>query len=263
MDKNKDSKNKRSKAVTVIETIIIIIAAAVFLVSAFFLLRYYWTGIMAEDRHAEEREMIESDAPTPEAKYSKLYDQNHDFIGWVSIEGTNVSYPVMHTPDDPEFYLHANFNKEYEYAGVPFLDAKCNANPEKGGITRNLIIYGHNMKNRTMFSALTDYSDKSFCDEHPIINFDTLWEEGRYQVVAVIMTDAWGEDGVDGKGFQYSEYPDFASEEEFNTYMQNVNRYKLYDTGVEVVYGDRLLTLSTCQYTQEDGRCAIIAKKIN
>ena len=262
-EKEENVGKKSSKAVSVIETIIIIAAAAVFLVSAFFLIRYYWTGMMAEEQHKAERELIESEAPTPGEKYSKLYDENHDFVGWVSIEGTNISYPVMHTPRDPEYYLHMNFNKEYEYAGVPFMDGTCNANPSKGDISDNLIIYGHNMKNKTMFSALTEYADKEFCDEHPIINFDTLWEEGRYQVIAVIMTDAYGEYTDTGELFQYHTHITFSGPGSFDEYMANVNSMKLYDTGVTAEYGDRLITLSTCQYTQADGRCAVIAKKIN
>ncbi len=260
-DKNNGSKNK--KIVSIIETIIIIIASIVFLVSAFYLLRYYWVGMKAEKQHQAERELIESDAPTPEARYSKLYEQNQDFVGWISIEGTNISYPVMHTPSDPEFYLHANFNKDYEYAGVPFMDYRCNPNPEKAKISDNLIIYGHNMKNKTMFSMLTEYSDKSFYEEHPYIHFETLWEVGVYEVVGVVFTNAWGEMDSDGGVFMYHEITNFADAEEFDEYMEKLNKYKLYDTGVDVTYGDRLITLSTCQYSQEEGRCAVIAKKIN
>lgn len=98
---------------------------------------------------------------------SELYAQNNDLFAWIYIEGTKVDYPVMHTPENPEKYLRRNFDAKYSYSGVPFMDGRCSADSD------NYIIYGHNMKNGTMFSDIIDYEDKAFRDEYPIIELET------------------------------------------------------------------------------------------
>ena len=98
--------------------------------------------------------------------------QNADCIGWIFIEGTNINYPVMHTPDNPQKYLRLSFDKKYSQSGVPFLDGRCSL---QGG---NLIIYGHNMKNGTMFSDLKKYLDTDFRKAHKTIEFQT--EDGVF-----------------------------------------------------------------------------------
>lgn len=85
-----------------------------------------------------------------------MKEQNPDFFGWISIEGTELNYPVMHTPKDEEYYLRRDFNGEDSQSGVPFLSASCY---EGCG---NYLIYGHNMKNGSMFATLLAYADRDF-----------------------------------------------------------------------------------------------------
>ena len=132
----------------------------------------------------------EPDETEPEAQrrnLSPLIELNSECIGWIFIEGTNVDYPVMHTPNNPQKYLRLNFNGEYSVSGVPFLDARCN--PYYG----TLLIYGHNMKNGTQFSDLKNYLDADFRNTHPIIEFETEVGIRFFTVVDVIRTDIYDE----------------------------------------------------------------------
>ena len=183
-------------------------------------------------------------------KYKALYEQNNDFVGWISIESTNISYPVMQSVDNPDFYLKHGFDKAYSNFGVPYLDEACAT-----GLSNNLVIYGHNMKNGSMFHDLLKYSAIGYWEEHPIIHFDTLSQLNEYQVVLVFRFDTNHED------FRYNEFTDM-NEEEFIEFMEECRKRQLYDTGVAVEYGHELLTLSTCEYTYENGRFVVLAKKI-
>ncbi len=133
------------------------------------------TGPTTETTVPTEPEPTE---PVMLAKYAPLYEQNHDLFGWLRIDGTVIDYPVMHTPTDPEKYLHTNFAREYSYGGIPFIDANCSADSD------NLLIYGHNMLDGSMFRSLPKYESKSYWQAHPTIHFDTLYEEGEYEVLA-------------------------------------------------------------------------------
>ena len=183
-----------------------------------------------------------------------LHEENSDIVGWIKIDDTRVDYPVMWTPDEPEFYLRRNFKKEDSVAGTPFLDA---ASQMPG--SSNWLIYGHNMKNGTMFHDILEYDDPEFYKEHKTIHFDTLEEEGLYEIVAVCYTQVYTEeDDV----FKYYYFANVTDEDSFDNYVKNVKAMSIYDTGVTPVWGDQLITLSTCEYSVEDGRFIIIARKI-
>ena len=185
--------------------------------------------------------------------YAPLYAQNPDLFGWIEIKDTVVNYPVMHTPDDPEFYLHRAFDRSDAYSGVPFLDANCFLD------CGNYIVYGHNMKNKTMFKTITYYADKSYWQEHPIIRFDTLYETGTYDVVAAFYSQIYSANAVGV--FPYYQYTDLRKEQTFTEYAQQVKSAALYETGIDLEYGDQLLTLSTCEYHKTNGRFVVVAKK--
>ncbi len=116
-----------------------------------------------------------------------LFEKNAECIGWIYIEGTNVNYPVMHTPDNPQKYLRKNFEGAYSQSGVPFLDARCSSGDGTA------IIYGHNMKNGTQFSDLKKYLDADFQASHQTIEFQTEAGIRYYTVIDVIKTDIYDE----------------------------------------------------------------------
>ena len=172
--------------------------------------------VTAAQTESEQAEPTEESAA--ECNISKLIAANTDCIGWLSIDGTNISYPVMHTPSDPQKYLRRNFYGKYSQSGVPFLDGRCDLQ------STNLIIYGHNMKNGTMFSDLKRYVDREFLNAHRTVKFETVDGIRYYTVAEVLKTntsDAW------------------------------YNRIAAEDC--------RQLILSTCYGSGKDGRLLIIA----
>lgn len=184
--------------------------------------------------------------------YYNAYRQNNDMVGWLKISGTKINYPVMYRDDSNEYYLHRNFDGDYQYSGLPFLDMQCSISPQ----STNLIVYAHNMKDGSMFASLTDYDDKDYFKNHQIINFDTNYKRETYQVFAVFSTKVGGKNE-----FKYHEYIDMDTAE-FEEYVSNVKKLSFYDTGITAVWGDELLTLSTCSYHRSDERTVVVAKKV-
>ena len=191
----------------------------------------------------------------PLAKYETIYEMNHDFFGWLSIEGTSVDYPVVYTPDRPEYYLDRGFDGTFTGSGVPFIDERC---PEEGDF---YLIYGHHMQNKTMFGPLPYYAERNYYEVHPFIRFDTRFEEREYQVAAAFYSRVYEEDEVGV--FRYYEYFDLTEQSVFDEYVSQVKAAAIYDTGVEMQYGDELLALSTCNYHTADGRFVVVAKRVS
>lgn len=187
-------------------------------------------------------------------EYETLYSKNKRLIGWLEIDDTSIDYPVMQTTNN-EYYLDHNYNQEYDKNGSLFLDADCDVVHR----STNLIIYGHHMKSGKMFGNLNKYSSESYYKEHSTIRFDTIYEKGTYEVMYVFRSRIYNEDEI---VFKYYQFIDAASEQEFNSNMQEMAALSLYDTGVTASYGDELLTLSTCDNSEEDGRFVVVAKRI-
>lgn len=186
-------------------------------------------------------------------EYQPLYEINRDMVGWIQIEGTAIDYPVVQTPDSPNFYLRRNFYKEKATCGTIYAREACDINLPSDNVT----LYGHNMRNGTMFADLHKYKQKSFWEKHRYVNFDTLNEYRTYEIFAVFKTTA---DLT--KGFTYHIYDTFATEKAFNEYVSTCKNMDLYDTGVMPVYGDKLLTLSTCDKTIADGRLVVVCRLV-
>ena len=187
-------------------------------------------------------------------EYQTLYNKNKSLIGWLKIDDTNIDYPVMQTVNN-EYYLDHNYNQEYDRNGSLFLDKDCDIVHRN----TNLIIYGHHMKSGKMFGNLNKYSSEDYCKKHPTIRFDTIYEKGTYEVMYVFRSRIYNEDEI---VFKYYQFLDAASEKEFNSNMQEMAALSLYDTGVRAGYGDELLTLSTCDSAETDGRFVVVAKRI-
>lgn len=200
--------------------------------------------------------LTESEEGVPEVlyKYEDLYNQNKSLIGWVKIADTVIDYPVMQTVNN-EYYLEHNFYQEYDKNGSIFLDAACSVYPR----STNLIIYGHHMKSGKMFGSLQKYQNESYYEKHKYIQFDSIYEEGTYEVMYVFRDKVYSQEDVN---FKYYEFVDANSEEEFNSYMDEMAAISYYDTGVVAQYGDQLLTLSTCDYQQDNGRFVVVARRV-
>lgn len=188
-------------------------------------------------------------------KYKDIYLKNSDFIGWIQIDGTKVDYPVVFTPEDEDWYLRKNFDKDYSIAGTIFIAGGT----ELYRPSENIIIYGHKMTDHTMFGDIHNYEDEDYYKEHKYIHFNHLQEDATYEVIAAYKTvshnmntytgfDVYGYVNLDKEKFDY-----FVSE------SKNATNYKTAD----VSYGDKLITLSTCSYHTTNGRFVVVAKKID
>jgi len=186
-------------------------------------------------------------------KFQPLVDANPHTLGWLTIPGTDIDYVVMQSKDKPERYLGRDFFGEKSKSGELFMDAKCDVDTSD-----NLIIYGHYMKNGTMFGKLDVYKDESFWQDHRYIAFDTLYEEGVWEVVAAFYTRVLYQNE---EGFRYYQYTG-DNDKKFQQYKDFIADNRLYDTGVTLEEGDQILTLSTCAYQTENGRFAVVAKKV-
>ena len=189
---------------------------------------------------------------TAAEKYTAIYEKNSDFVGWLRIDGTNINYPVMQSPDNPNFYLKHSFEKEYSNYGVPYLQEHCEL-----GVSDNAIIYGHHMNDGSMFADLCKYESEDFYREHKTVHFDTLDGFGEYEVVAVFKTVAYSNDG-----FPYFLFVKADKPENFDDFIAKCKDLALYDTAVTAKYGDKLITISTCEYSRDNGRMVIVAKKV-
>ena len=185
-------------------------------------------------------------------RLQEQYEKNPDLAGWLTIPGTRIDYPVMYSPDEPERYLHANFDIDYSFAGLPFLDAACDT--ESG----NRIIYAHNMLDGSMFRTLLKYQQKDFWQRNPVISFNTLYEEQEYEVVAAFYDKVYKKSDTNFKFYQFYDTSDQSS---FDEAMAYYREHALYDTGVTAQCGDLFLTLVTCAYQTENGRFVVVARK--
>ena len=175
---------------------------------------------------------------------SDLFSMNTDCFGWLSIAGTSIDYPVMHTPNNPQKYLHKNFYGEYSQSGVPFLDSRCTED------SSNLIVYGHNMNNGTMFADLCNYTDFSYFTQNPTVILETKSGVTAYTVFAVMKVKS------DDNWYRFITAD---TEKEYDSKIKYAKEHSLYDTGITPEYNKQLLTLSTCYGGNSDNRILVLA----
>lgn len=199
-----------------------------------------------------------TDKETNEFKeqFLNVKDLNQDIIGWISIDDTDISYPLLQTVDN-SYYLTHNYKNETSNYGSIFMHKNSVLTNEFS----NLIIYGHNMNdNSQMFSPLLKYENKDFYNNHKTIRITTEDKEYIYTIFSVFKSKVY--ETSDTTSFKYYSYVDLYSKDTFNEYITNCKKYQLYNTGVSAVYGNQIITLSTCEYSQDNGRLVIVGKKI-
>lgn len=187
-------------------------------------------------------------------EYAEIYERNPDMVGWISIADTRINYPVMQSSGDPNFYLKHSFDKSSSNHGCPYVNANCDVDKPSD----NLIIYGHRMKDGSMFADLEKFTTKSFWEAHKTITFNTLTQRQTYEVIAVFKV-ATGTGSA--SEFKYYAFTDASTPEAFDGYISSAKSKALYDTGITAAYGDKILTLSTCEYSNYNGRLVVVAKK--
>ena len=201
-------------------------------------------------------------------KYKELYALNPDLIGWLSVDGTVIDYPVMQTMEDEGYYLQLDFYGEPNQNGCLILDTDSAAGTGTKACdyangtapATNLIIHGHTMKSGEMFGNLQLYADAEYGAGHRIIRFDSLYEEREYELIAVFYSQVYYEsDNV----FKYYKFFQADTQEEFDDWYENIKELSLYDTGVTAQLGDEFISVSSCAYHVEDGRFVVVGKRIN
>lgn len=199
----------------------------------------------------EDNTQEESDSENSIDLYN-LYLINNDVVGWIRIEGTNINYPVM---QNSEYYLRRNIYKEYSTYGTPFLADYCNIN-----LSDNLIIYGHHIKSGMMFADLDKYKSYDYYLNHKTIKLyklqgtETIEEE--YKIISCFKTT------VNKGGFKYYNFFNATSEADYNSFLEQCRELSFYNTEDTAKYRDKLITLSTCEYSLNNGRMVVVAKKI-
>lgn len=208
-------------------------------------------GLVSNVPKPQQPEETEPEEPQY-TEYAALYAENNDFVGWLHIDNTSVDYPVMFTPDEPEYYLRRAFDKTYSQSGTPFISKDSTIDSDF------YIIYGHNMKNNTMFGTLDYYEKKSFWEETPHISFTTVTEQREYEVFAALETRVLYQDET---GYRYYFQVGDLTEEAFNELIGWFKQNALYDTGITLEYGEQIVVLSTCSYHTDNGRFIIAARR--
>ena len=189
------------------------------------------------------------------SQYDILYSMYPDLVGWIKVDGTPIDYPVMQDRTGEEYYLTHNFEGKDDNKGNPFISADASIEP----MDQNIVIYGHNVRDGSQFGDLDYYLDEKFYEKHPVITFDTIYETGAYQIVAVVKTHVKQEDEA---GFRYYWFRNYENRDEFQDLLDFIEENRLYDTGEHLSYGDTTIMLSTCEYTVNNGRLVVIAKRI-
>lgn len=194
----------------------------------------------------------------------RLQDTNPDVAAWVTIAGTPVDYPVMYTPDSPDYYYRRGYDGRYSAYGMIYMDAACRIEDSdqayeeavaEGKASPNSILYGHHMKNGAMFASIEKYADEIYYKEHPVIYFDTPKHSETYEIIGAIRLPA------EKLSMEFAAVLAARTQEEYESFVRYVKKHSAYETGIEAEWPQKLLTLTTCEYTQKNGRFLLVARK--
>lgn len=230
----------------------VIMLVGISLISIFFIYKDKKEDIEQEKVFEEIIDIVNESEEKEEntINIEELYKINNDIVGWLKIDNTNINYPVMQTKDSPNYYLKRNFYKKYSSLGTPYIAENCSIETSD-----NLIIYGHHIKGKRVFGELENYKSKEYYNNHKNVKFYTMQEKAEYEIIAVFKTIAY-------TGFRYYEFYNAKDEREFCTFVNKCKELSFYDTEKIAEYGDRLITLSTCEYSSPNGRLVVVARKI-
>lgn len=302
MDEHMEQKNNKKKRGWISRPVyyaLIAIFTAVFLLAGIYLGGYYWETSSAEEDYDALASIYQQGAqtippssiqpstgaadgetqpPTILPELQPIYELNNHLVGYLSFpdNSLNLRYPVMQCPEDSDYYLSHDFYGQESIVGCPYVPTTCDVFEPSD----NVVIYGHNLRTGGMFNKLTKYKEESFWKEHQTFTFDTLYERHTYQIFAVFKTAAaqYKNDGTPW-GYPYHRMNEFTTRNAFDQFIADIKgaaftsgKYQgwtFYDTGITPEYGDKLLCLSTCEYTMRDpdgtinGRFVVFAVRVD
>ena len=203
--------------------------------------------------------------------YNNLIKRNDDVVGWLRINNTQVNYPLLIDPGDitpgmgygdqyveyNEYYLHHDIDRKYLFEGNIYMDCRDNFGAVEGLQSENIVIYGHNMLNGSQFGNLRLYKDTSYYWNNPFVYLSSIYRDYEYVIVSFCITS-----GNADTDFRYWDMEELDTQEDFDYYVNRIKRDQLLDTGVDVKYGDKLLTLSTCHADADNTRFIILARRL-
>ena len=237
----------------IVYTIITILLISLVLISSYLIFKEKKQNEKQENTFEDLIEIVEENIENQEERkidINKLYEENKDIVGWLKIDNTTINYPIMQNINNPNYYLHRDFYKNYSSYGTPYMAKQCNLNSD------NIVIYGHHMKNNKMFGELEKYKSKDFYNNHKIITFTTLEKEYSYEIFAVFKTTVYTKNT-----FRYYENINFENKKMYNDFINICKDKSLYQTGIEIKDKEKLITLSTCEYSNKNSRLVIVARK--
>lgn len=201
----------------------------------------------------ETSKNAEEESQTILSQYRKIAEQYPDFWGWIKISNTKIDYPIMQSKKK-DFYLTHDYEGEESREGAVFVDSKTGNVP----LDNYVVIYAHNMKNGNMFGELGSYKDKTYLQNHNTIELDTAYQTGEYEVIAVLTTHILNQEE---KGFRYYRQSGYKNKEEFEKIKKFIKDNQLFEPEAEIAYGNQLVLLSTCEYSQENGRLVVVTRR--
>ncbi|NLJ15918.1 MAG: class B sortase [Clostridiales bacterium] len=260
----------------IIRKIIFLLSLIILVISGVIVIRFYLIGENAGEYNQRLNDELLLNANITQEQIDNLpenaintklaayYEKNNDTIGYISIPYTNINYVVVQDKtgkaEGNDYYLYHDFEGNRKEAGWIFVDFR---NEIKPNVPRaNTVIYGHNLYTKHMFQALENYTELDFLKKSPTFTFDTLYEKAQYKIFGVMITNTLEEHG---EVFDYHNYLNFDNEQEFNYYVTQILDRSMFTTGVDLQYGDELVTLSTCDfksYNLKDLRLVIFGRKL-
>lgn len=197
-----------------------------------------------------------------------LVEQNPDVAGWLTVANTNIDNVVLQTTDN-EYYMDKDFNGNWNIAGQVFVDYRCNINDYNDRQSDNIVVYGHNQADGTMFGTLKKYKIKkqstgnfSFYQQNPTFKFSNLYEEYTYKIIAIFVIEVEPSQTRDGVIFDYHNYIKFAGERNFDSFKENILKRTAVNTGVDFDENDKFMTLSTCSNEFDPSRLVVIGRRV-
>lgn len=281
------SKNQNKKTKKIIYYSMLAFFAVVFIVSAVYIGKYVFNSVQNGNKYGDLQQQVQQHqstapsrpiptAPTQSlpdpttgteptetteptepqilAEYQGIYNQNTDMVGWINVPNTRVNYPVMQSPSEPDFYLTHSFDRTWNAWGAIYVREACDVFAP----SVNLVLYGHHMQDGSMFTGLDAYKKKSYWEGNQLFTFDTLYEHHTYQIFAAFRTSA-----DLSIGYPYHQFNDTTDPAEFDDFVNTVKKLSYYDTGITPKFGDKLITLSTCEYTLSNGRFVVVGVRVS
>lgn len=245
--------NKKLILLSYLFLVSLIIISIIYIVKEF-----YWKNEAVKETKIVDTIEVDENKVTKEStkrmiQVKSLQQENSDVVGFLEIENTNISYPVVQGNDN-KYYMTHNYKREKSKNGAIFLDKDYDWNIP----SNNYLIYGHNLNNGTMFQELLKYANESYYKNHPTISFTTADEECVYDIISVFRSKVYyTSDNV----FKYYFFINPKTEETYNDYIKNIKEISLYNIEQTANYGTQLITLSTCSYHVKDGRFVVVGAK--